>query len=149
MTLYRYLTTVYNFIQNKSRDLNDIIILRCCCAHFIKMVLNRLSKIKMQKHARKLLTEMVSCLMMAESLNSLATLFGALVTVLLHPYQTNEVKVALELFKNQQKSEVDPEPELLLLDDFDYNDEENEWEKERGPYLESPFSFSFLDYSMI
>lgn len=140
MTLYRYISTVYFFVVNKSRDLSGIIIIRCCCAHFIKMIINKLSKIKVDRKSRKLLVEIMSCFVVCETLESLVILFRALVTILLSAFMTKEVENSLKLFLPRT---IDHS--FSSLHNLDGADEERgEWEKERGKYLDSPFYVLFF-----
>lgn len=99
ITFYTYLQRIFRYLLGQSKDVSDIIILRICCSPFVKMIMRKLTKLKVQKNCRKVIVELVVILTGAKSLEDLKHLFGLFCIILLNKKKNKTVKDSLKEIK--------------------------------------------------
>lgn len=100
MTLFMYLKICYKYVDNIHNDLNPhfgkIVILKSCCAHFIKMICNKIHKFKQKKDIRNIIVSAVVVLMECSFMEELCFQFKNVLMILLKPYYDNELEEAVK-----------------------------------------------------
>lgn len=146
MTLYTYLKICYRYVTNCLSDfqLENIVILKFCCAHFVKMICSKLSTTKQKTELIKVIVDSVAVLAQCSSLEELAFQFENVVVILIKPKYDRDVAKALEELSSESYDTSDE----FLKGREDYNNyfvgiEDDEYEPVRGTYITSPF-FTFF-----
>lgn len=85
VTLYSYLKITYKYVTNENDNSKvfSMVVLKICCAHYIKMICNRLSKSNRQKRGIKnVIIDSIAVLIQSTSLEDLSFNFQNLLTIL-------------------------------------------------------------------
>lgn len=141
MTLYTYLKVCYKYITNREHySMPSVVVLKLCCAHFIKMICNRLSKAGKTGTGRKVIVDAVGVLLQCTSLEELTFQFENVVILLLSPTLDNKTKVAIK----ELTSTTCDISEDILSQRKEYNEYYEDEDSVRGEYTTSPFFVHFF-----
>ncbi|CAG9762611.1 unnamed protein product [Ceutorhynchus assimilis] len=144
VTLYTYLQLSYKFVTDKddARFFN-LIKLKLCCSHFIKMMCNKLSQLKQDRKIKDSIVSAIASLVLCTSFEKLLSYFNHVAVLLLSPMFDEDVDNAIDALANPSTTAQDL---LSLREESSSNILDIDFEEDivRGQYTTSPFFLAFF-----